>query len=328
MNGRKKIAVVAGGDSSEIVVSQKSAEGILSFLDASLYEAYLVLLEDKNWRVVLPEGPQSIDKNDFSCWNGEKKILFDCAYITIHGTPGEDGKLQAYFELIGMPYTSCGVLASALSFNKYVCNQYLLGHGIPVADAIQLFKGDEVSSELLVERLSLPCFVKPNLGGSSFGISKVREKAFIQEAIAKAFEESDEVIVESFLAGRELTCGVYCTAGKVCVLPVTEVITPNDFFDYEAKYVAGKAKEITPAPIGRVLTDKVQSLSERIYKLLNCRGVIRIDYIVDDAGKVFVLEVNTTPGMTKTSFIPQQIAAAGLSISDVFSAIIEDAMTS
>ncbi len=324
MASRKKIAVVAGGDSSEIVVSKKSAEGILSFIDPELFECYLVLLEQGCWRV-LHEGEQyEIDRNDFSFIGSAGKVVFDCAYITIHGTPGEDGLLQGYFDLLALPYTSCGVLTSSLTFNKYVCNHYLKSFGVKVARSVQLRRGEDGVVEDLLNAVSLPCFVKPNEGGSSFGISKVKQKNELEPAIDKAFGESDEVIVEEFISGRELTCGMYSTSEEQCVLPVTEVLTANDFFDYEAKYVVGKATEITPAPIGDSLTGEVQRLTQRIYKLLNCKGIVRVDYIVSADNEIFLLEVNTTPGMTKTSFIPQQIAAANLSIRSVFTDLLND----
>ena len=248
---------------------------------------------------------------------------FDFAYITIHGTPGEDGRLQGYFDLIGMPYSSCSQLVSALTFNKFVCNNYLRSFGINVSDSIRLFKGQTVTEEEAVSRLGLPVFVKPNDGGSSFGVTKVKEASQLQPAIAKAFAEGDEVMLESFISGTEVTCGCYKVEGKEVILPLTEVVTKNEFFDFNAKY-NGESDEITPARISSELTEKVQREASKIYDILGAKGLIRVDFIIEANGKPKMLEVNTTPGMTATSFIPQQVRAAGLDIKDVMTDIIEN----
>lgn len=321
---KKNIAIVAGGDSSEFVVSLKSAEGIYSFIDKDKYNLYIALLKKGEWMVNLPGGEQApIDKNDFSfCENGVRK-QFDFAYITIHGTPGEDGRLQGYFDLIGLPYSSCGMLVSALTFNKFVCNHYLKGFGVRVADSIRLLKGDSVSVHEITERLGLPLFVKPNDGGSSFGVTKVKEVSQLEPAIEKAFSEGKEVIVESFIDGTEVTCGCYKVKGKEVVFPLTEVVTENEFFDFDAKY-NGEVDEITPARIPAALSEKVQRETSRIYDLLGAKGIIRVDFIIPADGEPRMLEVNTTPGMTATSFIPQQVRAAGLEIREVMTDIIEN----
>lgn len=321
---KKNIAIVAGGDSSEIVISLKSAEGIYSFIDKDKYNLYIALLKKGEWTVKLPGGESApIDKNDFSfCENGETK-RFDFAYVTIHGTPGEDGRLQGYFDLIGLPYSSCGMLASALTFNKFVCNHYLKGFGIRVADSIRLLKGDAVSPEEVTERLGLPLFVKPNDGGSSFGVTKVKEASQLLPAIEKAFSEGKEVMLESFIDGTELTCGCYKVKDKEVVFPLTEVVTENEFFDFDAKY-NGQVDEITPARIPAALAEKVQRETSRIYDLLGAKGIIRVDFIVPADGEPRMLEVNTTPGMTATSFIPQQVRAGGLDIREVMTDIIEN----
>jgi D-alanine-D-alanine ligase len=320
---KKNIAIVAGGDSSEVVVSLKSAAGIFSFIDGEKYNKYIVTIVDKCWQVELLENEKAtIDKNDFSFQQNGEKIRFDFAYITIHGTPGENGILQGYFDLIGLPYSCCGVLAAALTFNKFTCNQYLKGFGVRVAESIMLRQGQTVSDEDVIEKLGLPCFVKPNVGGSSFGVTKVKLINQIQPAIEKAFFEGHEVLLESFMQGTEITCGVYKTADKEVVFPITEVVSENEFFDFDAKY-KGQVSEITPARISKELTQRVQKLTSAIYDIVGAKGIIRIDYIISEGDVVNLLEVNTTPGMTLTSFIPQQVSAAGLDIKDVMTDIIE-----
>lgn len=320
---KRKIAIVCGGDSSEMEVSLKSAQGLYSFINKDQYSVWIVVIHNKEWYVRLEnDSKASIDKNDFSFTYADEKIKFDFAWITIHGTPGEDGKLQGYFDLIGLPYSCCGVLAAAVTFNKFVCNQYLKGFGLMVAESLLLKKGQTISNEELVEKLGLPCFIKSNVGGSSFGTSKVKVADEIQKAIQLAFNEGDEVIAESFLDGTEVTCGCYKTSKTTRVLPVTEVVSKNEFFDYEAKY-QGQVEEITPARISDELRDKIQGITSVIYDILDCKGIIRADYIITKKG-ISLLEVNTTPGMTVTSFIPQQVAAAGLNMGEVMAEIIED----
>ena len=321
---KRTIAIVAGGDSSEIVVSLRSAQGIYSFIDKERYNLYIVEMEAKRWEVVLPNGEKTpIDRNDFSFIENGKKKNFDFAYITIHGTPGENGLLQGYFDLIGIPYSSCNVLVSAITFNKFTCNQYLKGFGIRVSESMILRKGFEILDEEVINKVGLPCFIKPNAGGSSFGVTKVKTKEDIQPAIEKAFGESDEVMIEAFMQGTEITCGCYKTKDKEVVFPITEVVTGNEFFDYDAKY-NGQVDEITPARIPEETAERVRLLTSAIYDILGCEGIIRIDYIITEGEKVNLLEINTTPGMTATSFIPQQVRAAGLDIKDVMTDIIEN----
>ena len=321
---KRTIAIIAGGDSSELPVSLRSAQGIYSFIDKEKYNLYIVEMQGQRWEVVLPNGEKTpIDRNDFSFTeNGEKKN-FDFAYITIHGTPGENGILQGYFDLIGMPYSSCNVLVSAMTFNKFTCNQYLKGFGIRVSESMILRKGFEILDEEVINKVGLPCFIKPNAGGSSFGVTKVKTKEEIQPAIEKAFGESDEVMIEAFMQGTEITCGCYKTKDKEVVFPITEVVTSNEFFDYDAKY-NGQVDEITPARIQEETAERVRLLTSAIYDILGCEGIIRIDYIITEGEKVNMLEINTTPGMTATSFIPQQVRAAGLDIKDVMTDIIEN----
>lgn len=331
---KRKIAIVCGGDSSEYEVSQRSAQGLYSFFDKERYDVYVVLLRGRDWRVCLSDGEEApIDRNDFSFMENGSKVCFDYAYITIHGTPGENGLLQGYFELIGMPYSTSGVLVEAMTFDKFVLNQYLRGYGVSVADSLLIRKGQEgmVDAGAIEERIGMPCFVKPAADGSSFGVSKVTEKEQLADAIAKAMNESEEVMVESYLRGTEISIGCYKTKEKSVVLPATEVVTDNAFFDYDAKY-NGQVQEITPARLDDDTARRVAELTSHIYDILHCNGIIRIDYIIcrglnkqgEEVDKIYMLEVNTTPGMTVTSFIPQQVRAAGLEMSDVLTDIIEN----
>ena len=229
---KRTIAIVAGGDTSEFHVSLRSAQGIYSFIDKEKYTLYIVEMHGLDWHVQLPDGAKTpVDRNDFSFVLDGEKVTFDFAYITIHGTPGENGILQGYFDLLGIPYSSCNVLVSAMTFNKFTCNQYLKGFGIRVAESLILRKGFEITDEEVINKIGLPCFIKPNAGGSSFGVTKVKTKEDIQPAIEKAFEESDEVMIEAFMKGTEITCGCYKTSDKEVVFPITEVVTANDFFD-------------------------------------------------------------------------------------------------
>ena len=321
---KRTIAIVAGGDTSEYEVSLRSAQGIYSFLDKDKYNPYIVVLHGTDWHVQLADGTTApIDRNDFSFTVNGQKTTFDYAYIIIHGTPGEDGRLQGYFDMLHLPYSGCGVLASSLTYDKFVCNQYLKGFGVRIAESLLLRRGQSIADEDVIQKIGLPCFIKPNLGGSSFGVTKVKAPGQIQPAIAKAFEEAPEVIVEAFMDGTEITCGCYKTSQGAHVLPVTEVVSHHEYFDYDAKY-KGDSDEITPARIPDELRDRVQQLTSAIYDILGARGIIRVDYIITEGEKINLLEVNTTPGMTATSFIPQQVRAAGLDIRDVMTDIIEN----
>lgn len=318
---KKNIAIVWGGYSSEKVVSEKSAQGIHSFINKEQYNVYKVKIDDNVWETEIESAHYPIDKNDFSFTVENKKIAFDFAYITIHGTPGEDGVLQGYFDMLRIPYSNCGVLASALTFNKFTCNNFLKSFGIQVANSVVLRKGDDFSTENIASKLGLPVFVKPNVGGSSFATTKVKVADKLQEAINDSFKEAPEVIIESFISGTEVTCGCYKTSKGFTKLPITEVVTENEFFDYNAKY-NGQVDEITPARIPNTIADEIQFLTQKIYNLVGAKGIIRADYIISNNTPI-LLEVNTTPGMTPTSFIPQQVAAAGLEMHDVLADIIE-----
>jgi len=325
MNKKKKVAIVAGGYSSEKVVSLNSAKGLQSFINPERYEVHIVLITKEQWFVQRDEKTEiPVDKNDFSFIRDGQKIHFDFAYITIHGTPGENGLLQGYFDMMGIPYSSCGVLASALTFNKYFCNLFLKNFGVKTAESVFLRKNDQWDSAAIQSKLSFPVFVKPNDSGSSFGVTKVNSAEQLQAAINNAFEEGTEALVERFLPGTEVTCGCFKIKDKITVLPVTEVVSKSEFFDYKAKYSPGGAEEITPARISPQLTEEIQTLTSKIYDWIGAKGIIRVDYIISHESEINMLEVNTTPGLTVTSFIPQQIRAAGLNIQDVFTEIIEN----
>ena len=331
---KRNIAIVCGGYSSEHDVSLLSAQGLYSFFDKERYNVYLVDVHRQDWTVELGDGTTAkIDRNDFSFVRDGKVVAFDYAYITIHGTPGENGIIQGYFDLVDVPYSTSDVLVEALTFNKFVLNQYLKGYGVSVADSLLIRKGYEeiVSDDEVESRIGMPCFVKPAADGSSFGVSKVKEKDQLAPAIRKAMLESPEVMVESYLEGTEISIGCYKTSDKSVVLPATEVVTSREFFDYEAKY-NGQVKEITPARLSPETTERVRQITSHIYDILHCNGIIRIDYIITrgegkdgkETDKIYMLEINTTPGMTPTSFIPQQVKAAGLEMKDVLTEIVEN----
>lgn len=321
---KRKIAIVAGGDSSENPVSLRSAATILEYMDKDKYEPYILEIEGKNWQVHVSEGVSApVDRNDFSfTWQG-KKTVFDYAYIIIHGTPGENGVFEGYLRLMRIPFSTCDVLPSALTFNKFVLNKTMKSCKVNVANSRRLRKGDKVDPDKIISKVGLPCFIKPTDGGSSFGTTKVKTREQIIPAVEEAFKENNEIMIESFMQGIEVTNGYFKTKKREVRLPVTEVVPKTDFFDYDAKY-NGKVEEITPARIPDDLRDRIQDLTARIYDLLGCHGIIRNDYIITDGDKINLLEVNTTPGMTATSFIPQQIRAAGLNLTDVLTEIIED----
>lgn len=327
-NNKRTIAIVCGGDSSEHDVSLRSGQGLYSFFDKERYNIYIVDVKGVDWHVAFEDGTTAeIDKNDFSFVKDGKRMFFDYAYITIHGQPGENGVMQGYFDLIHMPYSTSGVLVEAMTFDKYVLNNYLRGFGIQVADSILLRRDEAYDEEAIAERIGMPCFVKPAADGSSFGVSKVKESDQLAPALRLAFMESDEAMVESYMQGVEISQGVYKTKDKCVVLPATEVVTSNEFFDYDAKY-NGQVQEITPARLSPETAEEVAKTTSRIYDILHANGIIRIDYIItkDQDGKdvINMLEINTTPGMTVTSFIPQQVRAAGLDIKDVLSDIVEN----
>lgn len=327
---KRNIAIVCGGDSSEHDVSIRSAQGLYSFFDKERYNVYVVDVKKNDWHVNFTDGSiAKIDKNDFSFQQDGHKVTFDYAYITIHGTPGENGIIQGYFELLDIPYSTSGVLVEAMTFNKYVLNNYLRGMGVNVGQSILLRRGEEdkYTEEEIAEKVGMPCFVKPAADGSSFGVSKVKNADQLAPALRVAFMECDEVMIEKFMKGTEISIGCYKTREKSVVFPATEVVTSNEFFDYDAKY-NGQVQEITPARIAPETAKRVAEETSRIYDILHCNGIIRIDYIIskDANGNdvINMIEINTTPGMTATSFIPQQVRAAGLDIKEVLTDIVEN----
>jgi D-alanine-D-alanine ligase len=319
----RTMAIVAGGNSSEYPVSVRSAQGVEAALKGK-YETYIVNIKGTEWYWEDPKGRLfRIDKNDFTLVLDDHRVRFDAAFISIHGNPGENGLLQGYFDMTGIPYTSCDAFVSALTFHKQACKLYLNEYGIPMTGGLLIRKGQQYDAAAIVNQIGLPCFVKPNASGSSFGVTKVKELADFSNAVEKAFAEGDEVLVESFMKGTEVACGVVKTAQKKIIMPVTEVVPKKEFFDYEAKYTQGFSEEITPARMPEEVTSRIQELSSEIYDILGCRGIVRVDFIVTEDGPQF-LEINTIPGMTPESIIPQQAAVFGISQTDLYSMVIED----
>ena len=319
----KNIAIIAGGNSSEYEVSMKSGKNIYNEVDETRYNKYLVVLKERDWHVEIGEEKFPVDKNDFSFTRNGENILFDFAYITIHGVPGENGLLQGYLDMMGVPYGCCNVLASALTFDKHTCNTYLKSYGVNVADSVMLIRGMTYDVNEIINEVGLPCFVKPNAEGSSFGVTKVKEAAQLEDALKKAFALCREVLIETFIDGTELTCGVVKAGDMDIAMPIAEVIPKNEFFDFEAKYDPTKSDEIIPARISPELTNRIKTLSSMIYDILRCEGIIRVDYIVRD-DEIFMLEVNTTPGMTSNSFVPKMVRAMGGTLREVLTKIIDN----
>lgn len=316
------IAIAAGGDSAEAEISFLSAQTYYDHLDRNKFEPILVSMIKGDWKAQLNGVDYPIDKNDFSFTFDGEKINFDYVFVVIHGTPGEDGKLQAYFDLLNIPYSSPDHIGATLSFNKWYCNTLLSQLGYPVAKSRYLRRGDAIAEEEILQELGLPCFVKPCSCGSSYGVSKVKSKDDLLMAITKAFDFDHEILIEENLAGKELTCGVYRKNGKVQALPITQIIPNGEFFDYNAKY-KGDSQELTPARISPEQTEAVQQITREIYEKLDMRGVIRVDFmLVED--QPYIIELNTVPGMSKNSLVPQQVRAAGLNLKDFFNSIYEE----
>lgn len=316
-----KIAVLAGGDSGEYEVSLASARVVRKYLDEGLYEPYIIMIKGHDWYHEAGDGTRIlVDKNDFSITLGDKKITFDCVFNAIHGTPGEDGKIQGYLEMLGIRHTSCDLYTSSLTFNKYFCNGFVHKLDVKTAKSVLIRRDQKPDVEVIVKELGLPCFVKPNAGGSSVATTKVTMMEQLLDAIGLAFGEDDQVLVEQFIGGTEITCGVIRAGGKVLALPLTEIVSKKDFFDYEAKY-HGMADEITPARIPDGIADECKELSIMLYRELNCKGMVRFDYIFNETGMYF-LEANTVPGLSEASIVPQQAAEAGISLSRLFTLMI------
>lgn len=326
---KRRIALVTGGYSSEAQISYKSVRTVYEHLDKEKNEVYIIDVTPDGWFYTHSDGQKSlVDRSNFSIVTDGHLIRFDLAYICLHGTPGEDGKLQGYFDLLKIPYTSCNAASSAITFNKRYTVAIAGMGGLHVANSIHLFRQDHPSADQVLSQLKLPVFVKPNNGGSSLGMSKVNIAGDIESALQKAFAEDEEVLVEEMITGREFTIGVYRRGGKILVLPFTEVETHNEWFDFEAKYL-GKSTETTPARISDMMHEKLESAARKAYQLLNCRGVVRIDFIYNTLlDQPFLLEINTVPGQSEASIIPQQVRAAGMELRTFYQELIEDSLTS
>ena len=313
----KKVAVIEGGYSKEKAISIKSAKTVFDNLDRTKFDPVRVLIDEKEWTAYDEEGRYSIDKNDFNYTKNGSKHNFEYAFIVIHGTPGEDGKLQSYLDMVGVSYNTSSAPIMALTFQKFHCNQFLKNFGINVPEAILIKPGDPISENQIVEQVKLPCFVKPTDGGSSFGITKVKKDKELLSAIKKAFENGTEVIVEENIKGREVTCGVFRDKERIKALPVTEIISENEYFDYDAKY-NGKSKEITPADLDEEMTNKIKALTKEIYGILGMRGIVRMDYIINKDEVTFLIEINSVPGMSKESIIPQMAKTNNIELALLF----------
>lgn len=324
---KKTIALLTGGTTGEWVVSVKSAATIAQNIDTTKYDVYKIMLTENAWFYEPADSVRiDIDKNDFSLTISGRKIKFDGVFIAIHGSPGEDGKLQGYFDMIGIPYTTCSALTSAITMNKGYTKAIVNGiKNLNVAKSIQIFKNTAYSVTDISKQLKLPYFVKPNNGGSSIGMSKVKHADDLQDALDKAFNEDTQVLIEEFVEGREFSIGVFKSKGKIIVLPTTEVIPANEFFDFEAKYTPGATQEITPGDMSEEEKVRVEQIVSDVYEKLNCNGIVRIDYfLAHQTGNFFFIEINTIPGQTATSFIPQQVAAMGMELKEFYSLVLEE----
>ncbi|PCJ01397.1 MAG: D-alanine--D-alanine ligase [Flavobacteriales bacterium] len=316
----KNIAIIEGGYSHEKIISLQSAEMVYQHIDREKYNPIKVRIDKQGWFAFDGDEKVEIDRTDFSFNN----IKFEIAFIVIHGTPGEDGKLQAYFDMLDIPYSTCSHLAATLTFNKFVCNQYLKTFGIKVANAILVRENEPVNTANIVAKVGLPCFVKPNDGGSSFGITKVQNESELKQAVEVALEHGTQAIVESFMEGREVTNGIYRNKDGFVALPITEIVTTNDFFDFDAKY-KGESDEITPADLTEEMNAKVKSVTQQIVELLDMNGIARADYIIQN-GEPYLIEINTVPGLSKESLIPQMAAHEGIPLQQLFNEVLEVAI--
>ena len=317
---KKNIALIYGGNSSEWQISIQSGKFVASHIDKDRYNVYEVLLRGASWSV----GGTEIDKTDFSLTVGGEKIRFDMAFILIHGTPGENGLLQGYLEMLGVPFNTCSAFVSALTFDKHSCKRFLDFAGVKMAKDLFLRRGSEYTPAEIVRDLGLPLFVKPSNGGSSFGVTKVKHEDELAAAMEEAFKECDSVLIEEALRGREFTNGIYCEGGRLITLPVTEIITEREFFDYDAKYL-GESNEVCPAEISETLSEKVREITAFIYNYLGCKGLVRMDYILSGED-IYFLEINTVPGMTPMSLVPGQVRAAGIDLQQFFTTLIEESL--
>lgn len=323
----KRVAVVAGGYSSEYPISVQSGQMLVNEMAKAKYEVYLVEISPQGWLVHLsPDESIPINRSDFSFSYKGSTINFDAVVMAIHGTPGEDGKLQGYFDLLNIPYTCCGVMAAAVTFNKHACKIFARQIGLNTADSVLIQHNDIIDPHLIIKQLGLPCIVKPTESGSSFGVSKVTSETQLQDAIAHAFSESHEVLIEKFIAGTEVTCGMVALPEGDLVFPITEVVSKRDFFDYEAKYTTGLSEEITPARIDESIAEQVRKATQKLYHTLGCKGITRTDFIISE-GKAYLLEVNTVPGMSPNSIIPKQLKTMGITVAEMYDRIIQNICT-
>jgi D-alanine-D-alanine ligase len=320
-----KIAIIAGGNSGEYEISIKSAGVVKKHLDSAKFESYLVIIRGKDWFCKDIDGENfQVNKEDFTVNLPGRLLTFDAVFVAIHGTPGEDGRIQGYFDLLGIPYTSCDQATTALTFDKFFCNHYVSSFGAKISRSIVLNKNEKILEEDILSRINLPLFVKPNCGGSSVGTSKVKTREELLPAIKMAFHEDNRVILEEHIPGRELSCGIIKYKGQVRSLPITEILTKKEFFDYEAKY-EGMSDEVTPAVLPEDIARNVSEASLKLYKLLNCKGMVRFDYILNEK-ELFFLEVNTVPGLSELSIVPQQALKAGISLQELFSEAVMNAL--
>lgn len=326
----KNIALVAGGYSGEYVISVQSAAVIEKNIDAALYTVYKIIITREAWNYTAPDGTvHAIDKNDFSLSIAGKKIAFDAVFIGIHGTPGEDGRLQGYFEMLGIPYTSCGMVTSALTFNKSYCNKVVAALDVvKVSRSAHIFRDKPYDANVILQQLRLPVFVKPAEGGSSIGMSKVNKAEELEPAIIKAFKEDNQILIEEFIKGTEVTCGMFFAKGELHVLPLTEIRSTKEFFDYEAKYTPGITNEVTPAEIPEAAAEHIRTTGKELYHRLNCKGIVRADFILEEGtGNVYFLEINTMPGQSENSLVPQQVRAAGMTLQAFYGMLIEECLS-
>ncbi len=324
----KNIALLAGGYSGEYVISIQTAETIEKSLNKEVYNVYKIIITKDEWYYNHGAEKIQVDKNDFSLLLDGQKIIFECVFIAMHGTPGEDGRIQGYLDMLQIKYTTCNSIVSALTFNKSYCNKVVKAlNVVNIANSVHLIKGEPYSMGAILDQLKLPVFVKPNESGSSLGVSKVKDVSSLLPAIEKAFKEDKQVLIEEFIEGRELTIGVYRANGYLHALPATEIVSKNEFFDYEAKYTPGVTNEITPAKIDNSLREQLETKASYIYRHLNCRGIVRMDFILErDTNKLFFLEVNTMPGQSENSIVPQQVRASGKTLEDFYGEILEDCL--
>ena len=316
----KKVAVIEGGYSKEKAISIKSAKTVFDNLDRNKFEPTRVLIDENEWTAYDKEGRYPIDKNDFSFVKNELKVQFEYAFIVIHGTPGEDGKLQGYLDMVGVPYNTSSAAITALTFQKFHCNQFLKSFDINVPEAVLVKPEDKINQRQVIEKVGLPCFVKPTDGGSSFGVTKVKKESELLPAINEAFNNGSEVVVEESIDGREVTCGVFREGEGINALPITEIISENEYFDYDAKY-NGKSKEVTPAELEEEMTLAIQSLTKEIYGILGMKGIVRMDFIIRKEGKPFLIEINSNPGMSKESIVPQMLLKSRIEITIFLNAL-------